>query len=145
MEVQKKITFADQLFQLGYNPVFHAARGILGAESPVHVAIRAPLIEDNGVEIGPRDHNEIPFLKAHVGIEIGGEETSRLVSLYPAYEHQGLSRFFSENLVYVQLIGRVWEVDKVLSLGEGLRRKNALEEQDHPETQKESSSVKHGT
>ena len=127
MEIQKIITFIDQLFQLGHNPVFHAAGGILRAESPIHIAIRAPLIEDNGVEIGPRDHNEIPFLKAHVGVEVGGEKTSRLVSLYPTYEHQGLSRFFSVNLVNVQLIGRVGEVDEVLSLGEGLRGKNTLE------------------
>ena len=81
---------------------------------PVHIAMGAPLIQDDGVEVGTWYHNEIAFLQAHVRIKICREKTTRLVSLYPADEHQGLPRPLSIYLVNVQLVSRVGEIDEML-------------------------------
>ena len=84
---------------------------------PVHVAMGAPLIQDDRVEVGSWYHNEIAFLEAHIRIQIGGQETPWLVSLYASYQHQGFPWLSSIYLVYVQFKGRVGEIDEMLFFG----------------------------
>ena len=101
VEIQKIIAFTDQFFQDVDDLVFHAGGGVLMRELPVHVSVGAPLVQDDGIEIGTGNHNEIPFLKTHVCIEVSGQDPSGFIPLNPADEHQGFPWVFSVYLVDV--------------------------------------------
>jgi hypothetical protein len=106
--------------------------GTLG-KFAIHVAAHAvALVEENGVEIGPRYNNEVAFFQDDIGIKIGGEVTARCVTLDTADEHQCFPRLLSVDSIDMQFVFGVGQMDvmQALMAAGGQRRPGCNEQED---------------
>jgi hypothetical protein len=69
------------------------------------------LVLQDGVEIGPRDHDKVPPLEGEVHEPIRGEVPPRFVPLNPADDQECGSRLPALNSITMELIGGMGKED----------------------------------
>jgi hypothetical protein len=62
------------------------------------------------VKISSRYDNEVSFFKEQIGVEIGGNISPRLITLYPADYHHGRTVNLASDSIHCQLMVGVFKI-----------------------------------
>ena len=60
-------------------------------ELPVHVPMGPPVVQQDGIKVGPGDDYEVALFQGHIRIKVCRQKPSRFIALNAANEHQRLS------------------------------------------------------